>query len=118
MLGKKGVMLKYLPNGFRDAASVEIFKSTNKSKKDCIAFAVGVVSYFVYGEGSASLQGGQASLHCSLFFPDRSASCCKLRESLEGGVCLESIRQSQAPLSICRRADWIAWTACDRQLTD
>lgn len=34
------------------------------------------------------------------FFPDRSASRCKLRESLEGGVRLESIRQSQASLSI------------------
>jgi len=33
MVGKKRVMLKYLPNGFRDAASVEVFKSTNKSKK-------------------------------------------------------------------------------------
>lgn len=30
----------------------------------------------------------------------------------------ESIRQSQASLSVCLRPDWIAWTACDRQLTD
>lgn len=36
----------------------------------------------------------------------------------EGGVHLESIRHSQASLSVCLRPDWIAWTACDRQLTD
>lgn len=36
----------------------------------------------------------------------------------EGAVRLESIRQSQAFLNVCLRPDWIAWTACDRQLTD
>lgn len=35
-------------------------------------------------EGSSSLHGGQASLHCSLLSPDRSASRCKPRESFGG----------------------------------
>lgn len=68
MLGKKGVTLKYLSNSFRDLHLWKYSTSASRSKKDFIAFAVCGVSNCVYGEGSASLRGGQASLHCSLFF--------------------------------------------------